>query len=851
MKAVSIPELALVALVGASGSGKSTFAGAHFLPTEILSSDYFRGLVSDDDNNQAATPDAFDALYYVLEKRLARGRLTVVDATNVRAEDRKRLIQIARKHHVFAVAIVLNTPERVCLHRNSTRPDRDFGPHVVRRQVGDLKRGLRGLAGEGFRFVHILEADEEITIQRTRLWNNKKDEHGPFDIIGDLHGCASELRSLLSSLGWQPVKLEGNPDPWGSESWVHPQGRKAVFLGDLVDRGPEVLDTLRIVRNMVGSGVALCVAGNHDEKLLRWLKGKQVQIKHGLQKSIDSLDPLAPSERAEVLKFLESLVGHFVLDDGRLVVAHAGLREEMHGRTSAAVREFCLYGETTGESDEFGLPVRYNWAAEYRGRATVVYGHTPVPTPEWLNNTVNIDTGAVFGGKLTALRFPEREFISVPALAEHAVPIRPFLQPTSTTARTGQQELDDVLDLEEVTGKRFIETRLERTITIREENAVAALEVMSRFATDPHWLIYLPPTMSPCETSALPDHLEHPAEAFSFFEKAGIKQVVCEEKHMGSRAVVVVCRDVDVAHRRFAVVDGRSGVCYTRTGRPFFPDLANEAELISRLREAITKADLWEDLQTDWLCLDCELMPWSAKARELLERQYAAVGSAGEQTLTAALQVLRTSAAAQELVGRYEQRLEDLQRYRAAYRRYCWPVSNISDYRLAPFHLLASEGCVHSDKTHPWHMKTLHHLATCDSGILVATPYLIVDLEDEASKNAATSWWEQMTERGGEGMVVKPSDFLSRSSKGIVQPALKVRGREYLRIIYGPEYTAPDQMPRLRSRALSGKRSLALREFALGLEALERFVAHEPLRRVHECVFGVLALESEPVDPRL
>ncbi len=851
MKAIEIPELALVALIGASGSGKSTFARKHFLPTEVLSSDFFRGLVSDDENDQAATHDAFDALYYVLEKRLARGKLTVVDATNVRAEDRKRLVETARKYHCFAVAIVINTPERVCQDRNSQRPDRTFGSHVIRRQLSDLRRGLRGLEREGFRHVHILnEGEEDRETRRIPLWNNKKDQTGPFDIVGDLHGCAGELRLLLANLGWERQDLDEPESPWGTECWRHPSGRTAVFLGDLVDRGPLVLDTLRIVRNMVKSGTAFCVAGNHDVKLMRWLKGKQVQIKHGLEQSIAEIEPLPADDRHRLASFLDGLVSHYVLDAGRVVVAHAGLREEMHGRGSGAVREFCLYGETTGETDEFGLPVRYNWASEYRGKASVIYGHTPVPEPEWLNNTVNIDTGAVFGGKLTALRYPEREFVSVPAAREYAVPIRPLI-PAAADVRTGQQMLDDVLDLEDVTGKRIVETRLHRSVTIREENSIAALEVMTRFATDPHWLIYLPPTMSPSETSSRAGYLEYPAETFDYFRKNGVEKVICEEKHMGSRAVVIVCRDPHTARARFGTTDGRAGVCYTRTGRPFFPEPAEEAEFIARIQTAVSQAGFWDEFKSDWFCLDCELMPWSAKARELIQRQYASVGAAGVSSLAAVVDVLERSPAASHLADSYKHRLERVRKYREAYRKYCWPVHSLADYRLAPFHLLASEGAVHVDQTNRWHMEKLHRLAGADPEFILATPFLEVDLADSAAVEAASLWWEELTGKGGEGMVVKPLDFIARGPKGLVQPALKCRGREYLRIIYGPEYTADDQLPRLRKRGLSGKRSLAAREFALGIEALERFAAREPLRRVHECAFGVLALESEPVDPRL
>ena len=298
-------------------------------------------------------------------------------------------------------------------------------------------------------------------------------------------------------------------------------------------------------------------------KLLRKLRGKDVQIKHGLAESVAELEAL-PEEIREcsvtaAAEFIDAQVSHYVLDDGKLVVAHAGMKEEMQGRGSGKVREFALYGETTGETDEFGLPVRCNWAAEYRGRATVVYGHTPVPAPEWLNRTTNIDTGCVFGGKLTALRWPEREFVSVPAAQTYCEPARPFLpDETETPTLTGQQVHDDLLDAEDVIGKRIISTGLRATVTIREENAVAALEIMSRFAANPKWLIYLPPTMSPCETSNQDGFLEYPSEAFSYYESHGVSQVVCEEKHMGSRAVVIVCRDEQAAQERFGIV-GETG----------------------------------------------------------------------------------------------------------------------------------------------------------------------------------------------------------------------------------------------------------------------------------------------------
>src|SRR5579863_481399 len=634
----TVPELSLVLLVGPSGCGKSTFARQHFKPTEVLSSDYCRGLVSDDENDQTSTKEAFEVLHFIARKRLAAGRLTVIDATNVQPDSRKPLVALAREFHVLPIAIVFDFPEKICQERNRTRPNRDFGPHVVRNQAQQLRRSIRGLEREGFRGVHIFKSPQELDgleILRQPMWTNRRTDHGPFDIIGDVHGCFDELRELMTTLGYS---IDGD----GREHRVvAPEGRKAIFLGDLVDRGPKIPEVLKLVMSMVEAGTALCVPGNHDMKLLQKLRGKDVKIAHGLADSIAQLE-VEPSEfKSEVADFLDGLIGHYVLDDGNLVVAHAGMKEEMQGRGSGAIRSFALFGETTGETDEFGLPVRYNWAADYRGKASVVYGHTPIAEPQWLNRTVNIDTGCVFGGKLTALRYPEKEFVSVSAHKTYYEPAKPLVSAQPRTALSQQHEQDDVLDIDDVIGKRIVETRLHGNLTVREENAIAALEVMSRFATNPKWLIYLPPTMSPSETSKHPGLLEHPAETFAYFQKEHAVEVICEQKHMGSRAVVIVCRDRDAALRRFGVEQDEIGVCYTRTGRRFFNERRLEREFLGRIQAAATKSGLWDELATDWLCLDCELMPWSSKAQDLLRQQYAPTGAAARAGLAASIAALR------------------------------------------------------------------------------------------------------------------------------------------------------------------------------------------------------------------
>ncbi len=429
---------------------------------------------------------------------------------------------------------------------------------------------------------------------------------------------------------------------------------------------------------------------------------------------------------------------------------------------------------------------------------------------------------------------------------------------------------------------------------VRDAHAAAALEVMSRFAIDPRWLLYLPPTMSPVATSTRDDLLEHPDQAFDAYRADGVESVLCEEKHMGSRAVLLVCRTSPAAAAAPASPAAAAapaspaagsrfglpgpGAIWTRTGRPFFA-AGLVSSLIDQVRAAAEQAGLFDELGTSWLLLDAELMPWNAKAGQLLRDQYAATGAAALASLPAATSALAQASARElpegslpgvgALLERTRARLANAEAFTAAYLRYCWATDGLAGVRLAPFQLLATEGAVYHERPHLWHLGLADRLAAGELAgaagaagqeLIATTRRVEVETGDPASVATATRWWEELTAAGGEGMVVKPAANLTRARRGsgsseqghgLVQPGLKVRGREYLRLIYGPDYTEPANLVRLRQRGLSHKRSLALREYALGLEALDRVAGGEPLWRVHECVFAVLALESEPVDPRL
>lgn len=835
MSEIAIPTKGLVLLVGVSGSGKSTFAARHFLPTEVVSSDVCRGLVSDDPNDQEATKDAFALLDTIAGIRLRRGLLTVIDATNVQRSARASLIRLAKDHDLQVDAVVLDVGESVAAARNAERPDRSFGRSVITRQQRDLDRSLSRLKKEGFRKVHVLSGVDEVdaaTVVRERPWTDRRDHTGPFDIIGDVHGCLSELLSLLDKLGWQ-VDRDEQGRAVGAH---HPQGRTAAFVGDLVDRGPDTPGVLRLVMGMVDAGTAICVSGNHEAKLVRALRGSKVTISHGLEESLSQLESETDEFRQAALRFMDRLVSHYVLDEGRLVLVHAGLKEAYHGRASTRVRSFALYGDTTGETDEYGLPVRQPWAKDYRGEAVVAYGHTPCTTAEWVNNTICLDTGAVFGGALTALRFPERELIDVPAEQQWYEPIRPLV-PQTTERDPG------VLALADITGTQWHETTWAGKVKVPEENAAAALEVLSRWSTDPRWLVHLPPTMAPAPTSQLDGFLEHPEQAFDAFAAAGVSRVVCQEKHMGSRAIAVLTTGPEAAERHFGIDDGSTGVVHTRTGRAFFDD---DTVLVDRLRQAT--AGLFAALDTEWLVLDAELLPWSAKAQDLIADQYASVTAAARTALPATLAVLQQAAGrgldVAALTDRTERRLANAEALRTVWTSYCSTDDGPGEVRLAPFQVLAGEGELYALRGHDWH---LEQLATLSDPVIVATRHRWVDLHDPSSRAEAVRWWSELTASGGEGMVVKPHHPDPSHRK--LPAGLKVRGPEYLRMVYGPDYQ--DSLETLRQRDLGRKRSLAQREYGLGLESLDRFVNGRPLWQVHQMVAAVLALESEPVDPRL
>lgn len=378
---IIIPALALVVIASRDTTAVHSFAARVFAPDEIISF-----------TPERADPQAFADARIVAGRRLNDGLLAAALLTSDDANLANALSRLAHGHDISPVAIVLGD-----------------GFPASRFPIGP----------RGYDFERRLATPTEwetARVSRQPLACDLRQERGPFDLIGDVHGCYAELVELLTLLGYEPDAGAG---------MRHPDGRRAIFVGDLVDRGPGVVETAQLVMRMVAAGTAFCAPGNHDIKLMRALEGRHVYVAHGLQESLDQIAALPTDterqafERAFVA-FVRRIPPYLVLEGGALVVAHAGLPERYHGRISERVRALAFYGETTGWEDEHGRPVRIDWAADYRGAAAVVYGHTPYRETRWRNNTINLDTGCVHGGQLTATRWPEREIVSVAAHREYA-----------------------------------------------------------------------------------------------------------------------------------------------------------------------------------------------------------------------------------------------------------------------------------------------------------------------------------------------------------------------------------------------------------------------------------------------
>lgn len=862
---IHLSHSGIVVLVGPSNSGKSTLLErlveeGVIKRTEAVSSDQFRMLVGDDEyvdwknrprseadviyaEYQQVSAKAFEAMEAMLATRCRLNKLTWVDATHLYTEDRQRLIHLARKAHVPVIAIVLDVPEKELLERDARR-DYPRGRQRVKQQVQQFKRTLRSIREDGFDANYVLKQPDELEFVRTA--NPLMVDMGVgIDIIGDIHGCYDEMIELIIRLGYVKEGENG--------LYRHPEGRKLVSVGDVSSRGPASLPCLMFWQQHCAAGLAYMVDSNHGWKIARYLDGRDVTLSHGdefVEQELSELEREHGTETAQRIRtdlrdFLLNVPSHLVFSRNgvrQVVVAHAGIRDHFIGKQSKRIQDYCRYGDVDG-TDEYGRPLRKDWYVDHTSGECIVWGHDPRPYPTIVNDTVNIDQGVVFGGMLTAWRMPERESVSVAALRDYAG------DPDSPLKRWEQRRFAPP-NLRKFKEGFTVQTGSRLDVSIQGEVARTAIDTFSHFTVPLEELVYIPPTMSPPPVaSSVEGYLEHPRDAFHYYRSQGVTRMVAEKKHMGSRAILLLFRDQEAAKQRV----GRAmlGNIVTRTGRSFF-DPTTEQNVLTRLHADLTADGYFERHQTEFVLLDAEIVPWNLKARELIASQYAHVAEASLMDRGTVLDKLREAEAAGRDVGEWlqetEVKLGNATTFRDVFQNYCWDVKGLGDIRIAPFHTLAHSTGTFWDQTHEWHMEQNREFARMSS-FMMETEYRVIT--SEADEAEVITWWDEMTAAGHEGIVIKPETFRTWNGNKMIQPAIKVRGRAYLHIIYGMDYLAPENLSRLSKRKTFKKERHALMESALGMEGVERFVRMEPVERVHECVLATLALESEKVDPRL
>ncbi len=864
MMEIILPHSGIVLLVGPSNSGKTTMLSnlvekGQILRSEIVSSDEFRILVSNVDfidwrerpkdevdslydQYESISNEAFTMMDSMIEARCKLNKLTFVDATHLKEEERKKYISIARKHHVPIITVILNISQETLLERDEQR-DNPRGKRRIKQQYQLFKREIRYIKKEGYTAAYVIGEKESVEFIR-RSNQIEIDINDGIDIIGDIHGCYDEMIILLEKLGY--IKNEAG-------LYIHPEGRIFVSLGDVMSRGPKSLKTMQFFLKHFEHNLTYMIDSNHGWKIARWLDGKNVTLGHGDEKVAEEFkqyeEKFGAEKTAEVKRklkeFLVKAPSHYVFKKNGvplLVCAHAGIKDKYIGKQSRRISDFCRYGDTDG-IDERGKPIRKDWFINHKTSALIVWGHDPKPQPLVINNTINIDQGAVFGGQLTAFRYPEKEFISVKAKENYSGvddnPLQEWERNRLNPPNIGKF----------INGYSVLTEQLGE-INIHQDFVKPAVDTVSHFTIPLDQLIYIPPTMSPAPvTSALDHYLEHPREVIEYYRSNGIETMVAEKKHMGSRAILFLFKDKTVAKKYTGIET--LGVIYTRTGRRFF-NISTEEKLVKEINKDLHASNYFEKYNTEYLLLDAEIMPWNLKAKELIRNQYAHVA---ENALLDRMKLkekmeraVKKNEELKNWLTEYEHKLENAKVFKDVFQKYCWEIESTNDIQIAPFHLLAHSNMAFFDRSHIWHMEKNREFSKC-SPLFVETDYKVIS--DEASEEEVIKWWEEMTSAGHEGIVIKPETFVAKNKGKLLQPAIKVRGRKYLNIIYGMDYLIPENLNRLKKRNTNKKQKMALREFALGVEGIQRFVNGESIERVHECVLATLAMECDRVDPRL
>ena len=827
---LQLPEFCAILLLRPQATAPN-FAATHFPADTILSTQFFQDLIAPPHTPPDA--DALGLLQQTLDHRLKNRLTTLIDLAPLEQSERQAFRSSARRHNAPLIAIVLDLPAPAHLN-----PEQRSQWTLENSRI---QYTLPLLEPEGL--AQVFHISDEATLTRLQVqWQpfpcSRLQEPGPFDIIGSPHGCHAEFISLVQKRGYQST---GTP---GQNILHHPQGRKLIVLGDLADRGPEGPRLLGLLMRTQQAGHALVVCGNQDRRLLHLLQDQLPEDSIGFEHLIPWAADLPQEERQPLIDWLQALPDHLVLDGGKLVAVHGGIQKKMLRRQSPPVSAFCRFGETPAETDHFGFPTLTAWTGDFEQGPLVLYAHQAQPEPVWINKTLNLDTGCVFGGKLTALSYPELELHSQPAQLIYHPPILP---PQAQATQTQAAQDPYTLPYDLFNGRFLVQTSLRYSFGLDDQQVSAAMEMLHTETVSPRWLIYLPPSMSPPQPATEPPYLEHPNEGFSYYEKKGQSELIVQEKVDGVRAILILCKDAQTAKTHFGSQDHRLGRIYSRYGRPLLPD-AEEKAFLENLSQAATAANLWTALGTDWLCIEGQLSPTA----HFLPQQ-----TATHQRIATLL-----GHAFPHMQGTFQQspitdpeflalraRIIAWQQPLQAYTTHL-PTSD-PDWTFVPYHLLASASALYFDQTHAWHLAHLERLCQHTTYHLRPLQWQQIDLSDHQARHKIIEWWHHLNATSKPGLIMKPLHFETIVGNEPIQPAIKVRTHEALRQTYGLEFDQPEALNHHRSRSLKDRRELAVRQYALGKEALQRFQARQPFAEVLQASFCHLAISTTDKEPLL
>ncbi len=832
-KSISAP--ALVVVSGSGASWRARFIHQLFLDLECVSVEAVQQWIPKDPNSDhpGQDPEVEEIFHSLVGLRLKRNQMTVVDIEGRSRNFRNELIRLAKRYHLTPAWFFLDSGKSA--------------------KEGSFEKKARQ---EGFRDVWIVDPSrlEELELKRLPARTILTHWTGPFDVIGDVHGCFEELLSLLKRLGY---RWQG--DPWKPEAeaglrLLSDPRRFPVFVGDLVDRGPYPVETIKLVMHLCRTGQAGAAPGNHDEKLARALDGVRFKkVDEDFTRTLDSVRANGKEFGESIRDWVRSLPSHLVLDGGRLVVAHAGSKESHHGRDSRNIREFSLYGATTGELDEHGLPERLNWAADYAGSAWVVYGHTPGAEPKWENRTVNIDTGCAYGGYLTALRFPEMETVSEPAKKEYAVSKRPLPLNHQLKSQPSQENFEgnagiknEWFDIPFVTLRKSqkwetfrtlkeVDTGRRGIISLREDKVRTAIDWLKSNGALAEDDFLLTPSLVATDANPHDQPLECPASAFRYL------------KHNKSRKAVCVPW-IPIPSIVFKCSKGQGG---SGSGFEFGP----------RFQTALEASGFWERVKAESAIFECEIIQ-----SELVDSLWEGIDGQGrikqlgDAALSGAGMILEQFHRAAENGLHLDSLVSEYQKRRKRYEGFVHWIQRVQanfieekSIQLKQLRLLATDKVVVAEQSFDQQEALLGYetLQAADRELFVDRGVRMVDLHNQEDVEEAVEAWKQAADQGGFGWRVSPVEGAPPGRRGWIQPALKCRGPEALRLVYGLDYTREDQMEIVLKRNLTACRTQAAREWALALEWLRRWVGREPIWRRHECLVGMMAVRAEPTDPRL